>query len=57
MDGGPSQVDTFDPKPALVKYNGQKPPTSDKKTERRTGGLMQSPFKFTKCGKSGVEVS
>jgi hypothetical protein len=57
MNGGPSQVDTFDPKPALIKYNGQKPPSLDKKTERRTGGLMQSPFKFTKCGKSGIEVS
>ena len=30
MNGGPSQVDTFDPKPSLVKYNGQKPPTAEK---------------------------
>jgi hypothetical protein len=57
MNGGPSQVDTFDPKPALVKYNGKRPPGADKKTERRTSGLMMSPFKFSKCGKSGVEVS
>src|SRR5207249_3877125 len=57
MNGGPSQVDTFDPKPALEKYNGKKPPGADKRTERRTGGLMMSPFKFAKCGKSGVEVS
>jgi hypothetical protein len=57
MNGGPSQVDTFDPKPALEKYNGQSPPGSGLKTERKTGGLMKSPFKFNKCGQSGVEVS
>jgi hypothetical protein len=56
MNGGPSQVDTFDPKPALAKYNGQKAP-SDIKTERRTGNLMQSPFTFRKYGKAGIEVS
>jgi hypothetical protein len=57
MNGGPSQVDTFDPKPALAKYNGKRPPSASKKTERRTGGLMMSPFKFQRCGKSGLEVS
>lgn len=57
MNGGPSQVDTFDPKPALTKYNGQRPPTADIKTERRTGGLMMSPFGFSKRGQSGIEVS
>jgi len=57
MNGGPSQVDTFDPKPALEKYNGQRPPTADLKTERRTGGLLMSPFKFKKYGESGIEVS
>jgi hypothetical protein len=56
MNGGPSQVDTFDPKPALAKYNGQKAP-SDIKTERRTGNLMMSPFGFKKYGKAGIEVS
>jgi hypothetical protein len=56
MNGGPSQVDTFDPKPALTKYNGQKMP-SEVKTERRTGNLMESPFAFKKYGKSGIEVS
>jgi hypothetical protein len=50
-------VDTFDPKPALAKYNGKRPPSADLRTERRTGGLLMSPFKFAKCGKSGVEVS
>ena len=57
MDGGPSQVDTFDPKPALEKYHGQQPPSAGLKTERKTGGLFKSPFKFHKCGQSGVEVS
>jgi hypothetical protein len=56
MNGGPSQVDTFDPKPALTKFNGKQPPTR-MSSERRTGGLMMSPFKFHKCGKSGLEVS
>ena len=57
MNGGPSQVDTFDPKPALKKYNGQRPPSADLKTERKTGGLLMSPFKFQKYGESGIEVS
>jgi hypothetical protein len=56
MNGGPSQVDTFDPKPGLVKYDGQKPPASIM-IERNATALMRSPFKFTKRGKSGVEVS
>ncbi len=57
MNGGPSQVDTFDPKPALEKYDGQRPPGADLKTERKTGGLMKSPFRFEKRGQSGLEVS
>ena len=57
MNGGPSQVDTFDPKPALTRYNGQRPPTADLKTERKTGGLLMSPFEFKKYGESGIEVS
>jgi hypothetical protein len=55
MNGGPSQVDTFDPKPALEKYNGQKPPAA--LPTRRTGNLMMSPFKFAKHGQSGLDVS
>ena len=46
MNGGPSQVDTFDPKPALKKYNGQRPPAADLKTERKTGGLLMSPIQL-----------
>ncbi len=57
MNGGPSQVDTFDPKPALTKHHGERPPGADLKTERRTGGLMKSPFAFHKHGESGLEIS
>jgi hypothetical protein len=57
MNGGMSQVDTFDPKPMLAKYNGQQAPGGNPKTERKTGSLMQSPFAFRKCGQSGIEVS
>jgi len=57
MNGGPSQVDTFDPKPALDKYNGQRPDAADLSTERKTGGLLKSPFKFSKYGEAGIEVS
>ena len=56
MNGGPSQVDTFDPKPELTKHHGEKP--SDLlKTERRTGGLFKSPFEFKRHGQSGLPVS
>ena len=57
LNGGPSQVDTFDPKPELVKYNGQPLPAGNLTTERRTGAAMASPFKFQKYGQSGLEVS
>ncbi len=57
LNGGPSQVDTFDPKPALDKYHGQPVPSGNLKTERRTGNLMRSPFRFHRCGQSGIEVS
>ncbi len=56
MNGGPSQVDTFDPKPALDKHHGQPLPAS-LRTERKTGAAMRSPFKFAKYGQSGIEVS
>ena len=57
MNGGPSQVDTFDPKPALRRWNGQRPPASNLRTERSTAGLMMSPFRFSRCGQSGLEIS
>src|SRR6188768_190665 len=57
MNGGPSQVDTFDPKPALDKYHGQPLPNPNLRTERKTSGALRSPFKFRKYGQSGIEVS
>jgi uncharacterized protein DUF1501 len=57
MNGGMSQVDTFDPKPMLTRYNGQPVPGGAPKTERKTGNLMASPFKFRRCGQSGAEIS
>ena len=56
MNGGPSHVDTFDPKPALAKYHGQELPMH-LSTERKTGAAFQSPFAFKKYGRSGLEVS
>ncbi len=56
MNGGPSQVDTFDPKPMLTKYHGQALPLQ-LSTERKTGAALGSPFKFEKHGQSGIEVS
>src|SRR3954466_1269709 len=57
MNGGPSQVDTFDPKPMLTKYAGKPLPMDYLATERKTGAAMASPFKFKKCGQSGIEIS
>jgi hypothetical protein len=57
LNGGPSQVDTFDPKPMLAKYSSQPMPSGNLKTERKTGNLLPSPFTFRKYGKSGIEIS
>jgi hypothetical protein len=57
MNGGPSHVDTFDPKPLLAKFAGKPLPMGTLRTERRTGAAFPSPFKFQKYGKSGIEVS
>lgn len=57
MNGGPSHVDTFDPKPMLDKYHGQALPVENLRTERKTGAAFRSPYKFQKYGKSGIEVS
>lgn len=56
-NGGPSHVDTFDPKPALQKYAGQPMPGETPRTERKTGALFPSPFRFKKYGESGTQVS
>ena len=57
MNGGPSQVDTFDPKPLLDKYHGKPLTSPNLRTERKTAGAMRSPYKFQRYGKSGIEVS
>ena len=56
-NGGPSHVDTFDRKPALDKYHGQKLPGDYIATERKTGAAFRSPFTWKRYGKSGLEVS
>ena len=59
MTGGVSHIDTFDPKPALVKYHRQ-PLTGKGEVIVRQGypgPLMASPFSFKKYGQSGIEVS
>ena len=53
MNGGPSHVDTFDPKPGLEKFAGQQP--EGKKT--KGSGFMPSPLKFNRCGRNGIEIS
>jgi hypothetical protein len=57
LNGGPSHVDTFDPKPILEKYAGKPLPNENLRTERKTGAAFPSPFKFKKYGQSGIEIS
>jgi hypothetical protein len=57
LNGGASHVDTFDPKPALARYNGKPLPMESFRTERKTGAAFASPFKFEKYGQSGLEIS
>ena len=57
LNGGPSQVDTFDPKPALAKWADKPIPSGNLTTERPTGAALPSPFKFQRYGRSGIEVS
>ena len=57
MNGGPFGPDFLDPKPALKKFEGQRPAGTDLRTERPTGGLLDAPFKYTRHGQSGLEVS
>ena len=57
LNGGPAQMDTFDPKPLLKKYEGQKLPQGNLTTERPTGAALPSPFTFKKYGQSGTEIS
>lgn len=58
MSGGPSHLDTFDPKPRLTLDNGKPLPFEKPKLERtRTGNLFASPFSFKRHGQSGAAVS
>jgi hypothetical protein len=54
MNGGPSHVDTFDPKPALAKHEGETP---DGKAGKKTSGYMPSPFEFKPRGQCGMMMS
>jgi hypothetical protein len=58
MSGGPSHVDTFDPKPKLAEFNGKPLPFEMPKLVRtKTGNLLASPWSFKKHGQCGTEVS
>jgi len=56
MNGAPSHVDTFDPKPALKRFEGKQPSGKLYKAPK-TSGFMSSPLQFHRCGQSGIEVS
>lgn len=58
MHGGPSQVDTFDPKPLLTRDHGKPLPFAKPRVQfAATGNLLKSPWEFKKYGQSGLEVS
>jgi hypothetical protein len=57
LAGGLSQIDTFDYKPMLDKYDGKPLPYETPRTEFATGNLMKSPFAWKKYGSLGIEVS
>ena len=57
LNGGPSHIDTFDPKPLLMKYNGKALPTAALKTERKTGNVLASPWAAKRYGKNGIEMT
>lgn len=59
MTGGPSQVDLFDPKPALAKHAGELPREflANVESVNAAGGLLPSPFRFAQYGESGLSFS
>jgi hypothetical protein len=60
QNGGPSQVDLFDPKPTLDRHHGRpiyNQIAADVSSPQAAGGLMRSPFKFAQHGKSGIWLS
>ena len=57
LNGGMSQVDSFDPKPELTKWGGKELPYENLLTERKTGVALPSPFEFKNHGQSGIPIS
>src|SRR5262245_10419342 len=62
MGGGPSQVNTFDPKPDIERWAGQDVPASIAQSVPRIAraplaNLFPSPYRFRRCGQSGIPVS
>lgn len=63
MNGGPSHIDTFDPKPQLARWEGKRLPVLDQNTNkllgkpRPLGNAFPSPWKFAKHGECGMDVS
>ncbi len=57
--GGPSQMDLFDPKPALQKYHGKPYPAGQLEThfDKQVGNVLGSPYLFRQCGESGMVLS
>src|SRR5213076_3127984 len=56
LHGGPSQVDTFDPKPLLKRHHGQPYPGQKPRVQfASTGNLLQSPWAFRPGGESGIQ--
>ncbi len=58
QNGGPSQMDLFDPKPELTKWHGQPYPAGELEThfDKQKGNVLGSPYAFTRCGQSGMEL-
>ena len=57
MNGGPSHVDTFDPKPMLATRSGEPAPESVRKGRNGSGKLMPTNFKFARYGHAGIDIS
>ena len=57
--GGPSQMDLYDPKPALQKFHGKKYPAGELEThfDKQVGNVLGSPYSFRSCGESGMVLS
>jgi len=58
QNGGPSQMDLFDPKPELTKWHGKPYPAGDLEThfDKQKGNVLGSPYRFRHCGESGMEM-